>query len=107
MSSATPTHDYTARARLFGGNRMKLGVMAFNCSHGSTITTVPEAWNLNRPDPKDIAQAGDPAGLGALLPVGRWKGYRRPPHPPNAPSHRRSPAPPHRPRAHHRTSTPP
>jgi hypothetical protein len=42
MSSATPTHDYTARARLFGGNRMKLGVMAFNCSHGSTITTVPD-----------------------------------------------------------------
>ena len=30
--------DYTARARLFGGNRMKLGVMAFNCSHGSTVT---------------------------------------------------------------------
>jgi hypothetical protein len=29
----------TARARLFGGNRMKLGVTAFNCSHGSTITT--------------------------------------------------------------------
>jgi hypothetical protein len=26
---------------------MKLGVMAFNCSHGSTITTVPEAWKLN------------------------------------------------------------
>ena len=30
-------HDYTARARLFSGNRMKLGVLAFNCSHGSTI----------------------------------------------------------------------
>jgi len=59
MSSATPTHDYTARARLFGGNRMKLGVMAFNCSHGSTITTVPEAWKLNWPDTKDIAQAAE------------------------------------------------
>jgi hypothetical protein len=34
--------DYTARARLFDGNRMKLG-HGFNCSHGSTITTVPEA----------------------------------------------------------------
>ena len=30
MSSAMPANDYTARARLFGGNRMKLGVMAFN-----------------------------------------------------------------------------
>ena len=41
MNYAMPNEDYTARARLFGGNRMKLGVMAFNCSHGSTITTVP------------------------------------------------------------------
>src|SRR5260221_8046686 len=80
MSSATPTHDYTARARLFGGNRMKLGVMAFNCSHGSTITTVPEAWKLNWPDTKDIAQAVDRAGMEALLPVGRWKGYGGAPH---------------------------
>ena len=37
MNSATSQGDYSARARLFGGNRMKLGVMAFNCSHGSTI----------------------------------------------------------------------
>src|SRR5215813_8649628 len=78
MSSATPTHDYTARARLFGANRMKLGVMAFNCSHGSTITTVPEAWKLNWPDTKDIAQAVDRAGMEVLLPVGRWRGYGGP-----------------------------
>ena len=78
MNSALPTHDYTARARLFGGNRMKLGVMAFNCSHGSTITTVPEAWKLNWPDTRDIAQAVDRSGMEALLPVGRWKGYGGP-----------------------------
>ena len=47
MTDRLPKEDYTARARLFGGNRMKLGVMAFNCSHGSTITTVPEAWKLD------------------------------------------------------------
>ena len=78
MNSAPPAEDYTARARLFGGNRMKLGVMAFNCSHGSTITTVPEAWQLNWPDTKDIAQAVDRSGMEALLPVGRWKGYGGP-----------------------------
>ena len=79
MNSASPSaEDYTARARLFGGNRMKLGVMAFNCSHGSTITTVPEAWQLNWPDTKDIAQAVDRSGMEALLPVGRWKGYGGP-----------------------------
>ena len=78
MNPALPSADYTARARLFGGNRMKLGVMAFNCSHGSTITTVPEAWRLNWPDTVEIAQAVDRAGMEAVLPVGRWRGYGGP-----------------------------
>lgn len=55
MQSITPPGDMTARARLFGGNRTKLGVMAFNCSYGSTITTVPEVWRLNWPDTVEIA----------------------------------------------------
>ena len=46
---------------------MKLGVMAINCSHGSTITTVPEAWKLSWSDTVDIAQAVDRAGMEALL----------------------------------------
>src|ERR1700741_5177373 len=78
MNSAAPTRDYTARARLFGGNRMKLGVMAFNCSHGSTITTVPEAWKLDWTDTVEIAQSVDRSGMEALLPVGRWRGYGGP-----------------------------
>jgi FMNH2-dependent dimethyl sulfone monooxygenase len=78
MASATSQSDMTARGRLFGGNRMKLGAMAFNCSHGSTITTVPEAWKLNWADTVDIAQAVDRAGMEALLPVGRWRGYGGP-----------------------------
>src|ERR1700719_1936911 len=63
MQSLTSQDNTTARARLFGGNRMKLGVMAFNCSHGSTITTVPEAWKLNWADTIDIAQAVDRPGM--------------------------------------------
>ena len=77
MTAATP-HDYTARARLFGGNRMKLGVMAFNCSHGSTITNVPEAWKLDWADTVEIAQGVDQSGMEAILPVGRWRGYGGP-----------------------------
>ncbi len=76
MTSANP--DYTARARLFGGNRMKLGVMAFNCSHGSTITTVPEAWRLNWPDTEEIVRMVDLSGMETVLPVGRWRGYGGP-----------------------------
>ena len=79
MTSATagkcnPT-DFTAGARLFGGNRMKLGVMAFNCSSGSAITTVDERWKLTWPDTVTIAQAVDAAGMEAILPVARWRGY--------------------------------
>jgi FMNH2-dependent dimethyl sulfone monooxygenase len=78
MSGRPTTDDFTARARLFGGNRMKLGVMAFNCSHGSTITTVPEVWKLDWADTVTIAQAVDRSGMEALLPVGRWRGYGGP-----------------------------
>ena len=78
MDFITSQGDTTARMRLFGGNRMKLGVMAFNCSQGSTITTVPEAWKLNWADTVEIAQAVDCSGMEALLPVGRWRGYGGP-----------------------------
>jgi len=60
---------------LLNDNRVKLGVMAFNCSHGSTVTTVENAWPMRWTDNVALAQMADAAGLEALLPVGRWKGY--------------------------------
>ncbi len=63
---------------LYSENRMKLGAMAFNCSHGSTITSAEGAWEMNWPDTKDVVRMADGAGLEALLPVGRWKGYGGP-----------------------------
>lgn len=60
---------------ILGPNVMKLGVMAFNCSGGSTVTTAPEAWPMTWPDNVALAQMADRAGFEALLPVGRWKGY--------------------------------
>ena len=63
---------------LFRPHKMKLGVMAFNCSHGSTITTAENHWELNWPDTVEIAQMADRAGLDVLLPVGRWRGYGGP-----------------------------
>ena len=60
---------------LYSANRMKLGVMAFNCSGGSTVTTAPEAWPMTWVDNVKLAQMCDQAGFEALLPVGRWKGY--------------------------------
>ena len=60
---------------LYNDNRMKIGVMAFNCSHGSTVTTADGAWPMTWEDNKALAQMADAAGFEALLPVGRWKGY--------------------------------
>jgi FMNH2-dependent dimethyl sulfone monooxygenase len=60
---------------LFSDNRVKLGVMAFNCSHGSTVTTADGIWPMDWDDNAKLARMADAAGLEVLLPVGRWKGY--------------------------------
>jgi FMNH2-dependent dimethyl sulfone monooxygenase len=60
---------------LFNTNKMKLGVMAFNCSHGSTVTTADGTWPMTWEDNANLAQMIDRAGMEVLLPVGRWKGY--------------------------------
>jgi FMNH2-dependent dimethyl sulfone monooxygenase len=60
---------------LYNENRLKLGIMAFNCSHGSTVTMDDSAWPMNWSDNLALAQMADTAGFEALLPVGRWKGY--------------------------------
>ena len=54
---------------------MKLGVMAFNCSSGSTVTNDQRAWPMQWSDNVRLAQMADAAGFETLLPVGRWKGY--------------------------------
>ena len=56
-------------------HRMKLGVMAFNCSRGSTVTLDERAWEMTWEDNVRLAQMADAGGFEALLPVGRWKGY--------------------------------
>lgn len=63
---------------LFCDNRMKLGIIAMNCSHGSTITTAENSWEMTWPDTREVAIAADRAGLEVLLPVARWKGYGGP-----------------------------
>lgn len=76
--TATQHVSRLATNPLYRTHRMKLGVMAFNCSHGSTITTAEGAWELHWGDTKKIAQMADRAGLDVLLPVGRWRGYSGP-----------------------------
>ena len=60
---------------LYNANKMKIGIIAMNCSHGSTFTTAENSWEMNWPDTKDVAVMADRAGFEVLLPVARWKGY--------------------------------
>lgn len=48
---------------LYSDNRMKIGVMAFNCSHGSTVTTADGAWPMTWDDNVALAQMADRAGF--------------------------------------------
>ncbi len=59
---------------LFGDNRMKLGVFAFNGA-AATMTTVPEQYELPWPNSRDVAREADQAGFEALVPYARWRSF--------------------------------
>jgi alkanesulfonate monooxygenase SsuD/methylene tetrahydromethanopterin reductase-like flavin-dependent oxidoreductase (luciferase family) len=61
--------------RMNNANRFKLGVFAFNCSGGLTMTKAPEHWDASWDNNVRVAQAADDAGLEFLLPLGRWRGH--------------------------------
>ncbi|MEX2453195.1 MAG: LLM class flavin-dependent oxidoreductase [Rhodospirillaceae bacterium] len=63
---------------LYNDNRLKIGIIALNCSHGSTITTAENSWEMNWPETREVVQMADRAGFEALLPVARWRGYGGP-----------------------------
>lgn len=60
---------------LFGGNRFKLGVFAFNVSGGLALVDVPERWDASWDNNLAVAQMADTAGIECLVPLQRWKGY--------------------------------
>ncbi len=63
---------------LFNDNRMKLGIFALNVSSGCAITTAEERLDLTWPNVRTIARLADAAGLEAMVPVARWKGFGGP-----------------------------
>lgn len=60
---------------LFNDNRMKLGTFCTNCSGGTVASTAEGTLDITWPNTKALAQASDRAGLEAIVPVGRWKGF--------------------------------
>jgi len=61
--------------RMNNANKFKLGMFAFNCSGGLTMTKAPEFWDASWDNNLRVAQAADAAGIEFLLPLGRWLGH--------------------------------
>lgn len=63
---------------LYGPNRLKLGIFGSNLGGGCTATaaagTLPATWSSTR----EVARLADAAGIEALVPVARWKGFGGP-----------------------------
>ena len=73
-----PSDETGARERavlLNGGSRFKLAVFGTNVSGGCSITEAEGGIAVTWPETKRIAQLADRAGLDALIPVARWKGF--------------------------------
>src|SRR5215475_3932866 len=60
---------------LFNDNRLKLGVFGLNVSNGCAATTAEGHLELTWQNNLDIAVMADRAGIEALVPVARWKGF--------------------------------
>ncbi|MFZ4122467.1 MAG: LLM class flavin-dependent oxidoreductase [Caulobacterales bacterium] len=58
---------------LFGPNRLKLGTFCTNTA--LSLTTVPDLWSPTWPNIIAAARLADDAGLEAIVPIARWKGY--------------------------------
>ena len=63
---------------LFNSNKMKLGVFGHNCANGCAITTAEGHLKATWPSARAISVMADRAGLEALVPVARWRGFGGP-----------------------------
>ena len=59
---------------IFNRNRMKLGIFCTNGA-GAAMTTLPERYVASWPLSLETARMADEAGLEAIVPYARWKGY--------------------------------
>jgi len=68
----------TARPRavlLNGANRFKLAVFGANVSGGCSITSAAGTVQVDWPESRRLARLADAAGLDAMIPVARWRGF--------------------------------
>ena len=56
-------------------NRLKLGVFGLNVSSGCAMTSAPGTLRIEWDESVRIARAAEAAGIEALVPVARWRGF--------------------------------
>jgi alkanesulfonate monooxygenase SsuD/methylene tetrahydromethanopterin reductase-like flavin-dependent oxidoreductase (luciferase family) len=67
--------DRSSRLAVLGDNPLKFGVFGVNVSNGCAITTADGTIEVNWPESVELARAADRAGIEAMVPVARWKGF--------------------------------
>jgi len=68
-------HSPESRNPLFSDNRIKIGTFGTNVSGGCAISTADGTFETTWPNTVRTAEIADRAGLEALVPVARWKGF--------------------------------
>ena len=74
-ADVSPTDGRPRAALLNSPNRFKLAVFGANVSGGCSITDAEGAIEVSWEESRRIAQLADRAGIEAMIPVARWKGF--------------------------------
>lgn len=61
---------------VFNDQPLKLGVFSSNCSGGMIMSDAPTGFRVTWDQQLEIAREADRLGLEAMVPVGRWTGFR-------------------------------
>jgi FMNH2-dependent dimethyl sulfone monooxygenase len=71
-----PVEDRAMTNPVFGDNPLKIGIFSFNFNGGRSL--IPERWQPSWANCLHVARTADEAGIEALVPIARWKGFGGP-----------------------------
>jgi len=61
---------------VFNDQKLKLGIFSSNCSGGVIMSDAPTGFRVTWDQQLEIARTAEQLGLEAIVPVGRWTGFR-------------------------------
>jgi alkanesulfonate monooxygenase SsuD/methylene tetrahydromethanopterin reductase-like flavin-dependent oxidoreductase (luciferase family) len=69
------TDQRVDRLQILGDNPLKFAVFGVNVSHGCAISSAEGNIEVSWPETLEIGRAAEAAGIEALVPVARWRGF--------------------------------